>query len=90
MKKGSGPILIQKLFDQGTTRVLLLEFKEGQMLKDHKTTGPALLYCISGSVAYIEATAIQKLKPGDFYTIKPGVVHRVEALAESRLLLVRS
>lgn len=73
------------------TTATALHIAEGAELKDHTTPVPALLLCVLGHARYTEAATSQHtdLLPGHYVHIAPGLVHRVEGLQDSHLVLIR-
>lgn len=59
-------------------------------LKEHITKTPALLICVSGFVLYKDENKnVVELKSGDYYQIPPDVVHKLEAVDVSQLILLK-
>lgn len=59
-------------------------------LKEHITKIPALLFCLSGNIIYSDETNLKiKLSEGDYFHIKPNVIHKLDAIEDSELLLIK-
>ncbi|MBK0402632.1 hypothetical protein I5M27_06525 [Adhaeribacter sp. BT258] len=73
---------------EGTVTTLQIQ-KEAE-LKEHITKVPALLVCVTGKIVYEdESGARETLLSGDFVNIEPMVKHRVNALEDSQLLVIK-
>jgi quercetin dioxygenase-like cupin family protein len=70
-------------------KVLVLAFKAGMHLKEHKTHLPAKLTVFSGTVIYREGSKELTLNTYDTTDIHVDVTHSVEALEDSLCLLTQ-
>lgn len=61
----------------------------GQKLEKHQTPTPAFLFIQEGRVLYTIGDQKIELKAGDYLTIPPKEMHEIEALDDSRLLLMK-
>ena len=68
-------------------RVLMVGFKKGMILKEHKANLPTILTVIQGKVIYKEGEQLHHLNLHDDYQIPVGELHSVEALEDSICLL---
>ncbi|MDO8317481.1 MAG: hypothetical protein Q7T12_08160 [Flavobacterium sp.] len=71
------------------SKVLVIAFKKGMILKEHKTDVPAKLLVIKGSVIYKEENQQNELFLYDEQEIPVAVLHSVEALEDSLCLLFK-
>ena len=71
------------------SKVLVIGFKKGMILKEHKTDIPAQLLVIKGSVVYNEKNHQEALSLYDMKNIQPDVSHSVEAKEDSLCLLFK-
>ena len=69
-------------------KTLVLGFKAGMTLKEHRTAIPARLLVIGGSVAYKEDGKLIRLGQYDDMEIPVNVLHAVEAMEDSVCLLL--
>ncbi len=84
------PVFSKILFDEGKGKVIALKVKHGEKLKEHITTIPAFLICISGQILYKdEQGKNEALLPGDYLSIPPECKHEVIALETSHFLLIK-
>lgn len=84
------PVSAKKVFSTTEGSVTSLQIKASGILKEHITTVPALLICISGNVIYKDENgAIENLNSGDMVKIEPNVKHWVEGIKDSQLLLIK-
>lgn len=70
-------------------KVLVIGFKKGMILKEHKTDIPARLLVIKGSVIYKEKNHQEALSLYDMENIQPDILHSVEAKEDSLCLLFK-
>ena len=64
--------------------------KKNKQLKEHLTPIPALLVCIAGKAEFNNVKEErQTLLPGDYVHIEPNVMHWVDGLEDSQLILVK-
>lgn len=72
-----------------SSKVLVIGFKKGMILKEHKTDIPAQLLVIKGSVIYKEKNHKEALSLYDKKNIQPDILHSVEAIEDSLCLLFK-
>ena len=74
----------------GNTTAVAIKIEAGAQLSKHITKIPALLICIEGK-AYFENEKGEKheLSAGDYVRIEPEVVHWVDGITTSQLVLVK-
>lgn len=70
-------------------KVLMIGFKKGMILTDHKAHTTAKLTVLSGSVLYKESDRQINLKQYEEVDIPLEVTHSVEALADSLCVLTQ-
>jgi len=87
LEKAAAPV-IKVLQAHAAGKTLVIGFKSGMILKEHRTTVPARLLVIDGSVTYRqEGVAITLAKYADL-EIPVDVLHSVEAQEDSLCLLL--
>ena len=85
--KSVGAISIFKGESSNVTSIQLLE---KSVLKEHSTKIPALLLCVTGKVLYLDENEQKiELSSSEYITIEPNVIHKLEALENSQLILVK-
>lgn len=67
--------------------VLVMAFKKGMVLKEHKAHIPSKFTVLAGSVKYIEENRTVELNQYDDVDIPVDVPHSVEAVEDSLCLL---
>lgn len=76
--------------DAGTGTAVAIKIDAGAQLSQHKTKIPALLICVSGHAIFDnEKGEKHNLKPGDYVNIAPEILHWVDGIETSHLVLVR-
>ena len=71
------------------SKVMVIAFKKGMILKEHKTDVPAKLLVIKGNVIYKEENLQNELVLYDEQEIPVAVLHSVEAMEDSLCLLFK-
>jgi quercetin dioxygenase-like cupin family protein len=70
-------------------KVIVIGFKNGMVLKEHKTTLPAKLTVLSGQVLYKQSDRSIELNKFDEIEIPLNIPHSVEAREDSICLLTQ-
>jgi len=71
------------------SKVLAIAFRQGMMLKGHKSPIPAHLLVLTGKVLYQEENLSRTLEQYDSTPIPEGEMHAVQALEDSLCLLIQ-
>lgn len=81
---------VAKAIHKGTNfHVLIIGFKKGMILKEHKTNLPAKLTVLTGSVIYKQDSTIKTLLQYNETEIPIGIIHSVECIDDSLCLLIQ-
>lgn len=70
-------------------KVIVLGFKKGMVLGDHKAARPSKLTVLNGSVIYLEGDRKVVMNIYEETDIPPGIVHSVQAMEDSLCLLTQ-
>lgn len=70
-------------------KVTAIGLKQGQILKKHITTSPAMLILLKGRIAFDMNDHITELREMDIFDIPADVPHELKGLEESILLLIK-
>jgi quercetin dioxygenase-like cupin family protein len=70
-------------------KVIVIGFKSGMILKEHKTALPAKLVVLNGVVIYIEGDKRVVLHQYEEVEIPADVTHAVECVADALCLLIQ-
>ncbi|HXI03401.1 MAG TPA: cupin domain-containing protein [Candidatus Saccharimonadales bacterium] len=81
-----GPHL-QTLAESAHARVLLACLRPGQALKDHTTPCQVAIHVVRGTARVHEAGRSTEAREGELVIVPAGSRHRVEAAAETVLLI---
>ena len=79
---------VKPLFSDGF-KVAGIGLKKGQILEKHSTPQSAFLFIYQGKVEYRTANMSHTLNAGDFIKINPKEEHEIQAIKDSRLILVK-
>ena len=77
------------LYKKDGFKVLMLAFKEGMILKEHKAHVPTKLVVLEGSVKYISESTEIELGKYDEFDIPVNDLHAVSALENSLCMLLQ-
>ena len=81
---------VAKILHKGTAfKVIVLVFKKGMVLKEHKTSVPTKLTVMNGKVNYIGPSWNKIMDEYDDFDIPLEEIHAVEALEDSLCLLIQ-
>jgi len=89
LNEASNPIA-KSLHHNDSFRVLVLGFKKGMVMKDHKAKWNSKLTVLEGSVTYNNAGSTTLLEQYDEYEIPVEEIHSVTAILDSICLLTQS
>ncbi|MFE3870145.1 hypothetical protein ACFX5F_02795 [Flavobacterium sp. ZS1P70] len=88
LEKAVNPVA-QVVQNTSCSKVMVIAFKKGMILKKHKTDVPAKLLVIKGNVIYKEQNQQEELFLYDEKDIPVAVLHSVEAIEDSLCLLFK-
>ncbi|SFA92520.1 hypothetical protein SAMN05660845_1010 [Flavobacterium swingsii] len=81
---------VAKLMHKGIAfKVIVLAFKKGMTLKEHKTSVPTKLTVMNGKVNYIGASWNKIIDKYEEFDIPLEEIHAVEALEDSLCILIQ-
>lgn len=84
------PLQTKSIFTANEGKVISIQLAENAVLKEHITTVPAFLICISGQVVFENEKGVsQTISNGDIINIEPNVKHWLVAKANSNLILIK-
>ena len=88
LANAAGPV-IKVLSKSDATKIIVLGFKKGMMLKEHKTGLSTRLIVIQGQINYHSENGTVTMNKFDDLDIPVNAPHSVEALADSICLLIQ-
>lgn len=78
------------LFKGALGNVTAIQILQGEKLKEHITTTPAILLCVQGEVLFENEKGLkEKLLSGDYVNIDSMVKHWVGGEKDSQLILIK-
>lgn len=78
---------IQRVFQGTGARVIRLTLAAGQIMREHSTNAPLLVHVLDGHVLFRVAGDELDMPTGAIVHVDPSVMHEVEAVSDSHLLL---
>jgi len=78
---------IHVLIDTDSGKEIRITFKEGQVMKEHKTPFPIVVEIFEGAIDVGGNGTIHNLKKGDLVALEGGVPHDLKALETSTVRL---
>jgi len=79
--------LAVSLVKDDALNILLMVLKKGARLAEHRTRGPIAVQVLSGSVRFSAGSKDAELSSGSIAALDRNIVHELEALEESVVLL---
>lgn len=74
---------IQVLLETQAGKEIRMAFKEGQVLKEHKTPFPIVVEIFEGAIDFGVRGEVQPLKKGDLIALEGNVPHDLKAIEPS-------
>jgi len=84
----SGDRAAVSLVKDEALNVLLMLLKKGARLDKHRTKGPIAMHVLSGAVCFSAESKSEELSAGSIAALDREVLHELEALEESAILLI--
>ncbi len=88
LESAAGPV-VKVLHRTGHTKVIVLGFKKGMILKEHQTGVTTKLVICEGNVIFQKADGSVTLNKFDDLDVPVNVPHSVEALEDSICFLIQ-
>jgi len=88
-KPATDKIKLEKVYNEDRFHVMLLQLKEGEMLKPHHASTDAFLLMAEGEIIFTLKEKEFHLKKGDMLTFKSMETHSVQALKDATVLITK-
>jgi len=76
-------VVITPMLDSNFGKEIRIAFKEGQVMKEHKTKFPITVMTLRGSIEFGVEEEMFVLNEGDVIALEGNVMHELKATAES-------
>ena len=76
-------VVITPMLDSDFGKEIRIAFKEGQVMKEHKTKFPITVMTLRGSIEFGVGKEMFVLNEGDVIALEGNVMHELKATAES-------
>jgi len=76
-------VVITPMLDSNFGKEIRIAFKEGQVMKEHKTKFPITVMTLRGSIEFGVGEETFVLNEGDVIALEGNVMHELKATAES-------
>ena len=83
-------VQITPLFETQSSKEIRVVFKEGQVMKDHKTSFPISVEIFEGEIDFGVGEVLYTLIKGDIVSLDASVVHNLKANKDSIVRLTLS
>ncbi|NKQ40078.1 MAG: cupin [Sulfurovum sp.] len=80
-------VVITPMLDSGFGKEIRIAFKEGQVMKEHKTKFPITVMALRGNIEFSVGEDIFILEAGALISLEGGVMHALKATEESVIRL---
>ncbi len=81
---------VELLLESEFTKELRITFKEGQLMKEHKTPYPIVIHVVEGAIDFGVNGDVSRLSKGQLLTLQGGVSHDLKAVKNSVVRLTLS
>ena len=76
-------VVITPMLDSTFGKEIRISFKEGQIMKEHKTKFPITMMTLRGSIEFTVSEEMFVLSAGDVIALEGNVLHELKATEES-------
>ncbi len=83
LKFSDESVVITPMLDSDFGKEIRIAFKEGQVMKEHKTKFPIAVMTLKGAIEFSVKGEVFILNAGDVITLEGNVMHELKALDES-------
>jgi quercetin dioxygenase-like cupin family protein len=75
------------IFKDPNLEVIRMMLPTAKMIPPHRVNGPITIQCLAGEVLVTADSQVQRLHAGDLQYFAGGVMHQLEAIQDSALLV---
>jgi len=75
--------VITSMLESSFGKEIRIAFKEGQVMKEHKTKFPITVMTLKGCIEFTVNGEVSVLKEGDIIALEGGIMHELKATKES-------
>ncbi|MFA5607551.1 MAG: cupin domain-containing protein [Leucobacter sp.] len=81
---------IARIFQGTGARMIRLTFAAGQVMREHSTNVPLIVQMLEGELLFRIDGDELRLTRGSILHVEPGIMHELEAVTESHVLLTQT
>ncbi|MCF6245013.1 MAG: cupin [Sulfurovum sp.] len=83
LKFSDDAVVITSMLESSFGKEIRITFKEGQVMKEHKTKFPITVMTLQGCIEFTVNGETSVLKEGDIIALEGGIIHELKAIQES-------
>lgn len=89
IEPNSEKVQFKNIFSNENGGVVLVGFKKGQKLDTHTAPAELMVTVLEGEIEFTMLDRPHNLKKGEFLLVGANVAHSVEAMEDSKMMLVK-
>ena len=83
VKYSDSSVVISSVLESSFGKEIRIAFKEGQLMKEHKTKFPITVMTLKGSIEFTVGDEMYVLDEGDIIALEGNVLHELKATEDS-------
>ena len=82
-------VMTNKLVFSDSGGIILIAIEQGKELTEHKSNTDASILILEGEVIFKINSGKYNMKPNDMFSFKKDEIHAIEAIKNSKLVLIK-